>query len=411
MATASRLLSLSVLISTLLIAHPVSGNGFRNPPEGARALALGARSVMIDDASAIAHNPANLMQLEVPELLYSLTFGYSRHEAQVPGGAKSSTTENLKMLPNFFIAAPWHDGVIGLGVTTPYGQSTVWDKDSVFQYQAPYFAEMRLVNINPTYAWRLTDELAIGLGLDIFLSDLSFKQQVPWSSVIPGSPDGKFDFYGKGYGLGFNLGLAWNPVAQHHFALTYRSPVRVTYDGDMEVSNKPSPLPGSARSDFETTIDFPTVVAAGYAWQVKPEVKLGVQVEWVEFSRYEQLKLKAGENDALLPANTISQDWNDIVTVGLGCEWQVRPDWSLRGGYDYLPSPIPDSTHAPIIPDADRHIVSVGVGYRFGQHSLDVTYAHSFFENRTVTNADNPAYDAEWHLQASLLVFSYGFTF
>ena len=50
----------------LVIAmDPVQADGFRNPPEGAAALARGgARVTQADDPTTISHNPANLMDLE-----------------------------------------------------------------------------------------------------------------------------------------------------------------------------------------------------------------------------------------------------------------------------------------------------------------------------------------------------------
>jgi hypothetical protein len=52
----------------ILLASSASAEGFRNPPAGAFNLGrAGGRIAQIDDSSAVAQNPANLMDLPDPE--------------------------------------------------------------------------------------------------------------------------------------------------------------------------------------------------------------------------------------------------------------------------------------------------------------------------------------------------------
>lgn len=398
------------------------GNGFRNPPEGPNALARsGGRTAYIDDASAVTHNPANLVYLDDEEFLWSLTFGYTNHTAN-RGGSSSSSQDDLKTLPNLWLAIPLpeHDGALGFGLTTPYGQSTSWSKDGVFKYTAPYFSELRLVNINPTYAHRLTPSLSIGVGLDVFASDLTFKQQFPWAAVTgnPASPDGRMKFYGQGEGVGANVALTWQPTDTQRAALTFHSPVKVTYEGDMTITNRPpnSALPPPVRQvayqeDFETSIQFPARVVAAYGFKPTPSLTIGTDVEWVEFSRYDELDLEVGRNSVLLPSTKIQNDWEDIWTFGFGIDWQASPTWTWRCGYNYLPSPVPDETHSPVIPDADRHVLTVGFAYSYKVHTISLAYAHTIFQSRDVDNHQLAAYNADYELNAHLLSIGYAYSF
>lgn len=400
------------LVFAMAVAHLGLANGFRNPPDSASALGkAGGRLAYSDDASAITSNPANLVDLASRQLLQSLTLGYSRHEATLSNGNSSSTEDNLKMLPNLFLASPYgENAAIGLGITTPYGQSTVWPEDGVFQYSAPYFAEMRLVNLNPTYAKRLSETFAVGIGLDVYLSDLSFDQHILW----PDSTQGEMEFYGSGYGVGGNLGLTWEFAERQRLALTYRSPVRVKYRGHMDVERIPGFLAGTIvpTTDFETVVQFPATVGLGYGIEVKEGVFLTADLEWVEFSRFDKLDVETDANQALVPpGGAIDQDWKDVWTWGVGLEWVINPTWRLRGGWNYLPTPIPDHSHSPTIPDADRHVLTVGFGWRHGVHSIDVAYAYSIFSNRDVTHNDNPSYNADYDLDAQLLAITYGWSF
>ena len=74
---------------------------------------------------------------------------------------------------------------------------------------SPYFARMGLLNVNPSAGWKINERVAVGAGLDLFLSTLEFRQLIPWGSVlgIPGLPAGEARVETAGAGLGANAGL------------------------------------------------------------------------------------------------------------------------------------------------------------------------------------------------------------
>jgi long-chain fatty acid transport protein len=402
-------------------------NGFRNPPEGGAALGkLGGKVALSDDAAAVAHNPANLTELKEAEVQASVTLINTETKYSSPMG--SATTEDAwKYLPNLFYASPIKDTryAVGFGVTTPFGQSTVWDKESVFRYSAPYFAEMKTINMNPTLAAKVNDKVSVAAGLDVYWSSLDLKQVFPWKMVTknPMSPDGEVRMQGSGVGIGGNAAVTFRPAPCHIVALTYRSPVTVDYEGDTDFTGFP---PGaeamgiSAESDFDASIEFPAVAALGYAVKITDTVRVEVDVEWVQFSKYDELSLDAGQNNPLIqrPGSVnpmapvvVPQKWDDTWTYGLGAEWDVRSDLTLRAGYIFLESPVPEETLAPTLPDADRHVISVGAGLHRNGHRLDVAYGYSVIGDRDISPEKNPAYAGTYETRSHLMSVSYGYSF
>lgn len=404
----------------------VLANGFRNPPAGAEALGrVGGKIAQVDDASAVEHNPANITEIKDPEVMVSLTLINTGTDYHSPAGA-ASTRDDWKYLPDIFAVLPTENPMFtaGLGVTTPFGQSTVWNKDGAFRYSAPYSAELTLINVNPTLAAKLGEQVSVAAGVDVYMSQLDMKQVMPWSMLTGvAMPDGTAHLKGEGAGVGGNAAITYHPTKKQSIALTYRSPVKVDYEGDSDFSGFPAGAQAmglTPSSDFETSIDFPTIVGLGYGIELTDTVRIEADVEWIEFSRYDSLSLDAGNNNPLLngPASrnprapaVIPQNWKDTWTFGLGADWKATQDLTLRAGYIYLQSPVPEETLAPTLPDASRHVFTVGAGLHRGANRIDIAYGYSLIGDRDVNKDQNPAYNGTYETTSHLMSVSYGRSF
>ncbi len=396
---------------------PALAEGFRNPTIGTFGLGRsGGRITHVDDASAVQHNPANLTDLKAPELAYEQGIVYARVDYTSPFGASERSREPWKFLPAAFAAWPLADGrwALGLGVTAPFGLSTEWSEAGYFRYQAPHFAELITLNVNPTVAWRPRSNLSVGAGLDVMWSQLSLEQAYPWALVLgsPAAPDGLLEARGDGVGVSGNVGVTWEFIPGHRLAATCRAPVDIDYSGTFRVSAIPAPLSGliPAVSDFESRIGFPTIVQVGYGVRLSDAWSVEASAEWIEFSRFDSLPIKTG---ASVPgvASSVPQDWEDTFTAGLAAGWQFHQDWNLRFGYQFFQSPIPDRTFSPTIPDADQNVLTAGIHWRRGRHALAVSYGAVLYDERQVQNNLNPAYNGTYDITVHLISASYRYSF
>jgi long-chain fatty acid transport protein len=403
-----------------LTTMPVGGEGFRNPPPGAFGLArAGGRIAQVDDASAVTHNPANLMDLKSPEAMVAPSFVAIMAEFSGPGGAYSKTRDPWKSLPAAYAAYPLPNQklALGLGVNAPFGLSILYNPNTAFRYLAPYHSELRLVNLNPTLAARVRDNLTLGGGVDIFLSEVRLKQMYPWAIFpggLPTDPDGELSARGKGVGLGANFGITWEFAPHHRLAATLRTPISVQYEGDFRVGNLSAAgafVGGTPRSDFNTKFRFPTIVSVGYGVRVADKVRLEADVEWLQFSRFNTLPLGVGNNAVLLPSTTMLENWKDTFTVGVAGDWEFSPGWFVRGGYQFYKSPVPAHTLSPSIPDADQNVLTAGLAWKGKHHSLAFSYAAVFYDSRNISNNLNPAYNGRWEMMVHILSVGYSYRF
>ena len=420
----------AVAVLGLLLAWSAAGEGFRNPPPGTFNLGRsGSRITQIDDASAIHQNPANLVEVSGLELQLTPTVVNITSGFESPTGQSAETTDPWKLLPNIFLASPLTEDrkwAAGFGITTPYGIGSSWDKSSsafapptpvsapgVLRYTAPYSAELKTINFNPGLAVKLGDHFQVGAGLDVMWTELNLEQFYPWLA-FPGStglePDGVAAAKGEGVGYGANLGVTWLITERHRVALTYRSPMSVDLDGDFNIDNI-TPVAAffgaTPASQFNSKMRFPTIVALGYGVQVCETVRLGVDLEWLQFSRFESLDLGLGNNTFLLPDSSIDQDWKNTFTIGIGGDWQFAKHWVLRAGYQYYESPVPDATFSPTIPDANQNVFTIGLGFHTGRHSLEAAYGLDFYDNREITGNQTPAFNGKYDFTVHLMSFAY----
>ena len=396
-------------------ATAAQADGFRNPPPGAAGLGRsGNVTAQGDDTSVLSYNPANLTELKSPSAEAAVSFARQQTKFSAPDGRRATSKDPWQALPDLYAAGPiaGGDGAIGLAVTTPFGQSMEWEKDSALRYLAPYYAKVTLFNFNPAVAWRLGQRVSVGAGADVFVSSLEFRQAFPWAQALgaPGLPDGEVRADTDGTGFGGNAGLTWKVTGHQTLALAYRSRVTVDYDGDLRISGAP-PARDPGRQDFSTRLKFPDSVSAGYGVELTDQWRIEADVEWLGWSANDSQPLQAGRYDPLLGSTSIRNDWKDTVSAGVGTDWTFAPGWIARAGYTWLPSPVPDDTFSPILPDADRHVVSLGVGWRSGRHRVDLAWAYSFYQDRKIRDNQQPGLNGTYELSADLVGVSYACAF
>ncbi|MEM7392142.1 MAG: outer membrane protein transport protein [Verrucomicrobiota bacterium] len=405
----------SSVVAVAVVGPDCPAEGLRNAPPGAYGLGRGGAKVAhVDDASAITINPANLLDLKQPELQIAPAFVYIDRDVRTPDGRRASTTEEFKVLGDLYYTRPAGEGPLawGIGLTVPFGQSVVYESDFDFRFLTPYFSELKLIDVKPTVAYRVNDRIAIGGGLDLIYSELTFKQHYPWATLTGRAtdPDGRMEFESDGFALGFNLAANWDIADGHRLSLTYKPSFKVDYEGDFTISNVPAEaaaLGATGRSDLETEIEYPTIIVLGYGIEVTDTFRVEADIEWLEWSNFDELPLDVENNAILFPSTVIPEDWEDTITVGIGADWQWRPEWTLRGGYWFAETPIPERTQQPNIPESNLHLFSIGVERTWNTHSVGLSWLGIAYEDREIDNNLVDAFNGTYETSAHFVTLSY----
>lgn len=417
-----------IALATILVLelHGMSptarGEGFRNPPPGAAGLALGgARVAAAEGAEATLFNPAAICGARDSELGLFLTI--ARLETDFIGfdGRRGSSEADWQLLPNFGFVLPLarRGTAVGFSLSTPFGQSSKWDPNGPFRYQAPHSARLEFSTAAISIASPIAENFFVGLSAGVSGSRLKFTQALPWALMtgLP-APDGEAIIEADGVGLGAAVGLTWNAAPGHRAGAAYRSPIRVKYEGDLELTRFPGnpalPPPLSSITAFDddlsTTLTFPDIAAAGYAWTPIEGLTLEADVEWIQWSRYGDPEIRSPTVGSVLPPRP-PNEWKNTWNAAVGVSWDVHPAWTLRAGYTQIRSPIPDRSFSPYLPDSDRTVYSIGAGYRRGAHHLQIAVAFGPHEDRLVTPDEAPPLAGRYEFSSQIVSLSYNVRF
>ncbi|HVG25095.1 MAG TPA: outer membrane protein transport protein [Thermoanaerobaculia bacterium] len=397
-----------VLLLTFVLASGAFAGGFQVTAQSARAMGMGLASTGVaSDASAIYFNPAGLAFQNDP----AFTIGgllATNLEAQYtgPGGLTEEQTHSLNVLPQLYYAQPIGPVRLGIGAYTPFGLPLQWDdRDTFSGRHVSYLANIRTLNLNPTAAFKL-GPVGVGVGVDWVHSKIQLERRR--GQTFPGLgfrdiADAKLESdLADSDGWGWNAGVMWKggPL---QLGAAYRSAIDVDHDAELSIAQIPTgvaPIDAAvgaqlphAALDAAVPVEFPASLNLGASLTVGNTI-IAAEADRTDWSSFSQLQVQVPTAPAF--GTTRSTNWDDTWAYRLGVELPCGA-WRCRAGYykDQTPQPLADV--GPVLPDADRNGLTVGLGIPVGgAWTLDVGYVHVLFDDRTTTASTTDALAGLW---------------
>jgi long-chain fatty acid transport protein len=453
-------MALSLSLAILLLQWPdvVYAAAVRILDQSASAAGqASAFHAQADDPSAIYYNPAGMTQLRRVQFSVGANLLGGGTSYRSPSGVTTQgdfggSTPNPPPI-NLYLTANLKDlGMtalgdlsVGIAVISPFGTKYRYPENAGFNTGVPLNTvasreSLELINIKPTLAYRLNDQLSFGLGADIytfssFLGEEQFEYHVISNGAL-GIPAGaRLELNGKDTAFGFNASMLYTPFRNTdgkplvNVGLIYRSQATLHLDGKLLAN-------GALVANSSVTAVIPTIYTMGIAlWPVRDqnhEWKLELDVDYTGWKSVRNFDIHLANG----PTIPNAKNWRSGYTIMIGTEYkwlrpERLPDWeiALRAGYWNSQTPIPDQTFNPTIPDADNHAISVGLGFlckdkgrflglfRCGGSGflrpqaigIDLAYKALIYEIRTVSgsqhflagpNAVDGRYDILYHVGA-----------
>jgi long-chain fatty acid transport protein len=417
-----------VFLGLLICGTSAFAGGYQLNEHGARAMAMGGAYVaQASDGSAIYFNAAGLAFQSGFKVMVGTTIimpsGSFKPTASTKGSATTPYTTETKMADqtftpiNAYITYAFNNGlVVGIGVYNGYGLGTEWPINWDGRQMAVK-ADLMTWYINPTVAYKFSDQFAVGAGISYVSGSVKLKQRVTTLSNLfstplptPASNDGTVALDGTGNAINWNVGVMYKPTADLSIGVSYRALTKIDFSGtatftDMgmlgggtfpPVGTLPNFFPGGTG---KTTLPFPSNLFAGIAYNITKDFTVEADFQYVGWSAYDQLVLDIPTGPSVtLPAalggsklgpyqgaSTLVKNWDDAYLIRVGGEYRMDK-LALRAGFIYDKTPQPDAVVEPMLPDANRIEGTVGFGYDVSTNvNISATYQFISFSDRNAT--------------------------
>lgn len=400
------LATLGILLASSPLAH---GSGFRLPELTLPGMALSNAVVADpDERGTYPYNPA-AAGLHEENALYAGLILIDPHlksdAAATPFGLVESNGDSPVPVPN--LSAAWHvpDSplAVNFNVTAPFGLETKWPTGNFSGSPTdPTHTKVELINFNPNLVYRLGPDTSIAVGADYY-----YLRETVFDTAVS-------SLEGDGAEWGWNVAFI-HRAGDWTIGGTYRSSVEMDVTGTfgLPFGSQTLQLPPGTVLPAKTFIEFPAMLQLGLHYAVSEQWSVEFDFERTYWSSFDRLEIAAKHPFAgWTPVASDVNNWDDSNAYRFGLRY--RPDSlnTWRFGYTYDQTPQPELYFSARVPDADRHLFSIGYGRQLTDTlSLDLAYMYVRFEDRTVDGATNVTYNGDYESTAHLFGGSLNWTF
>ncbi len=351
-----------------------------------------AGAALKTDASTLVFNPGASVFLEKNEIYVSGNAAIINNAFLREGATQAEQSNNGVATPfnlNLLLGPKAGKWRAGLAVYTPFGGQTDWGKEWSGQ-MALTSLTLQAVYVQPTFSYKISDKLGVGAGFVINFGHVDLQRNLPVNGSS-GSATGSAQLKGNGMGYGFNAGVYYQASDAFSLALTHRSTVKTTVkDGDA-IFNVPAALTTSfpPSNTFQSTLNLPSTTTLGLGYKASDKLTLAFDVNYVNWSVYDTLAFDYGQNTSALEDTKSPRNYENSWSFRLGGQYNVTDKLAIRAGAAYVLTPIKDGYVTPEIPDANRIILTAGLGYQLSEKfSVDVSFLYENLVKRTQTNLE-----------------------
>ncbi|WMY75623.1 long-chain fatty acid transporter FadL [Buttiauxella selenatireducens] len=370
--------------------------------------AYSGEGAIADDAGNVSRNPALITMFDRPTFSGGAVF--IDPDVNIAGTSptgRSTDANNIAptaWVPNFHFVAPINEQFgWGASVTSNYGLATEFTDD----YTAGSMGgktDLTTMNLNLSGAYRLNSNWSFGLGFDAVYAKAKIEryagdlgQIVAGSGALPPSLAGPVSripsdtqiahLKGDEWGYGWNAGILYEINKDNRYSLTYRSEIKIDFDGDYK-SNLPSAynpllskfgLPAGTNGQTvpgSLTLNLPEMWELSGYNKVDPQWAIHYSIAYTSWSQFQELKATGNNGQTLFYKD---ESFKDAYRIALGTTYYMDKNWTFRTGIAFDDSPVPADHRSISIPDQDRFWLSAGTTYAFNEDAsvdVGVSYMH-----------------------------------
>jgi long-chain fatty acid transport protein len=356
----------------------------------------------------------------------------------------------------------------GAGVFWPYDVNYQWDlfrsplgynTDYEFHGKKNFHTDLDVMDVHPTIARRMSDNLSVGLGVSIARGDVVYRRVLSFDNELGDQLDdypinnfyGDYRMEGNGIGVGANLGVLWKVSDKLSLGLNGQTPISISMDGTAEL-NMAWPINAQRRSieadqfperetsfffgvndevlsepsyftqKYEYDLELPGSMGAGFGYAASDRLLLALDLAMTFWSAVDAWDVAFADRGLATGIDTMTSmaipfGWEDQIRVSVGGEYMAKENLAVRGGFYYDGGAAVDSTFTPNFPDVgDRIGLTAGFSYMLSPSwELSAAQEIAFVSDRTIPQSGAmdgvTVFPGTYSLKRyeTLLAFSYRF--
>jgi len=386
--------TLRVLPAMLLAAASgaASAAGFQNWEQDAAGLGVAhaGSAAVADSAAAIYYNPASMARLEGVQFSAGLTGLRPSVEFKDRGstgsGGDGGDAGRWLAAPNGSLSWRLNDDLaVGVGITRPFALDLDYDAGWIGGAFAQK-TEIRTLNVNPAIAYRVSERVALGLGVNYQTIDADLSRA---GQRLKGD-DGSW---------GWNAGALFTLSPAMRVGLSYRSAIKHELDAqaDGQAARAAVKLPDTAiLSVWQQVSD---------RWEAMGDLS---------YTRWNTLKrIDFVERGSAAPLASESFNRGNSWRIAWGAAYRFSDLFKFKFGLAWERNPVGDSRRTARLPDESSLRLSFGGQWLLGQFGrLDAGYSYLLMKDARIAQAQGAnllrgRYDTGAHIVG--LQYSLGF--
>lgn len=380
--------------------------------------AYSGEGAMADTAASASRNPATMMMFDRP--VFSIGAIFIDPDVDISGRSPSGASLDAKNIaptawvPNLHYIHPINDQwAVGGSITSNYGLATEFNNG----YAAGAYGgttDLETLNLNLSAAYRLNQHLSFGLGFDAVYARAKIERyagDLPQLAVASGQVPAAYagavgslpadtqiaHLKGDKWGYGWNAGILYEVDDNNRYGFTYRSEVKIDFDGDYS-SNLPPALnqitqamglpygTGGNTIPGSLTLNLPEMWEVSGYNKVAPKWAVHYSLAYTSWSQFQELKATGSNGQTLFQKH---EGFRDAYRIALGTTYYYDDTWTFRTGIAFDDSPVPAENRSISIPDQDRLWLSAGTTYAISKDaSVDVGV--SYMRGQKVSITEGP---------------------
>ena len=341
-----------------------------------------------EDASTVYYNPAGMTALGRGQITVDGTGIFARTNLTdrgstlgggPVGGVDSDNPIIDSLVPSAYLAYPVYQDKVwaGFGFTTPFGLSYDYADNWYGRYDS-IKSNLRTYDFQPSVAFKVNQYLSLGAGVDYQRATAELSQALFAGAFGAATVNGSDDAWG------YTAGATVTPMTGTKIGFDYRSAIKHDLQGRLVVA-------GTGLADTNTgahaELNLPDIATLGVSQDLTKQWTVMGQATYYGWSRFKSLTVIT---DSGVTAENTAENYRDTLGFSLGAEYKWNPQWTLRAGYQFDPTPTRSPFRDTRVPDSNRNWLTVGGTYNITPAiALDLSGAYIMMADTSVNVTRN----------------------